>query len=115
MKQTQLLRGVLEGCVLAIIARRSTYGYELMQALHDYGFTSIVGGTLYPMLAKLEASGDLRGVQQASPDGPMRKYFTLTTQGAKTLAAFQADWASFGAQVARVMADTKEDQDDKTR
>ncbi|WP_179394744.1 PadR family transcriptional regulator [Lacticaseibacillus absianus] len=103
MKQTQLLKGVLEGCVLAIIGRQESYGYELMQALHDYGFTSIVGGTLYPLLAKLEKQGDVTGVMKASPEGPDRKYFTLTTQGQASLAEFQAQWAQIGAQVAAVM------------
>ncbi|VDH12792.1 transcription regulator () [Lactiplantibacillus plantarum] len=50
MKQTQLLKGVLDGCVLAIIADHEIYGYELIQALREDGFDSIVGGTLYPYL-----------------------------------------------------------------
>ena len=61
MKQTQLLKGVLDGCVLAILSKHESYGYEIMQALHQYGFTSIVGGTLYPLLAKLEKQGDVTG------------------------------------------------------
>lgn len=103
MKQTQLLRGVLEGCVLAIIAKGPIYGYELMQALHGYGFTSIAGGTLYPLLAKLEHQGALSSRSVASPEGPTRKYFSLTTQGFENLTAFQTQWAAFGAQVAAVM------------
>ncbi|WP_225046962.1 PadR family transcriptional regulator [Lacticaseibacillus kribbianus] len=111
MKQTQLLHGVLEGCVLAILAKTPTYGYALMQALHDYGFTSIAGGTLYPLLAKLEASGDLVGSQRESPDGPARKYFALTAQGEARLFAFEAEWAQFGAQVARVLADAAQQEE----
>lgn len=54
MKQSQLLKGVLEGCVLAIVAKGEIYGYELIQALQQVGFNSVMGGTIYPLLAKLE-------------------------------------------------------------
>lgn len=105
MKQTQLLKGVLDGCVLAILAKHESYGYEIMQALHRYGFDSIVGGTLYPLLAKLEKQGDVTGTIKPSPDGPDRKYLTLTAQGAASLADFRQQWAQIGAQVAAVMGD----------
>ncbi|MCI1985475.1 MAG: PadR family transcriptional regulator [Lactobacillus sp.] len=105
MKQTQLLKGVLDGCVLAILAQHESYGYELMQTLHHYGFTSVVGGTLYPLLAKLEKQGDVTGTIKASPDGPDRNYLTLTPQGAATLADFQQQWAQIQAQVASVMGE----------
>ncbi|WP_125703859.1 PadR family transcriptional regulator [Lacticaseibacillus daqingensis] len=111
MAQTQLLKGVLEGCVLAILARQESYGYELMQALHDYGFTSVVGGTLYPLLAKLEKQGDLVGRLIPSADGPARRYFHLTPQGQGTLREFEQQWAQLGSQVAAVLA-PQEGQDD---
>ncbi|MFO1564708.1 PadR family transcriptional regulator [Lactiplantibacillus plantarum] len=85
MKQTQLLKGVLDGCVLAIISDHEIYGYELIQALREDGFDSIVGGTLYPLLAKLENRGDLIGQFKTSPDGPQRKYYAITPQGLQTL------------------------------
>ena len=103
LKQTQLIKGVLEGCVLAIIADHEIYGYELIQALRQAGFDSIVSGTLYPLLAKLEHQGALSSRSVASPEGPTRKYFSLTTQGFENLTAFQTQWAAFGAQVAAVM------------
>ena len=52
MKETQLLKGVLDGCVLAIISEQEIYGYELVQRLKDAGFTTIVGGTVYPLLSR---------------------------------------------------------------
>ena len=57
MKETQLLKGVLEGCVLSIIKTQQVYGYELVQVMRNYGFTTIVGGTIYPLLQKLEKQG----------------------------------------------------------
>ncbi|WP_204122409.1 PadR family transcriptional regulator [Lacticaseibacillus mingshuiensis] len=109
MKQTQLLKGVLDGCVLAILARHESYGYELMQALHEYGFTSIVGGTLYPLLAKLEKQGDVTSTIKPSPDGPDRNYLTLTAHGRESLAEFQAQWHQIQSQVSRVMGEKKDD------
>ena len=48
MKETQLLKGVLEGCVLDMIAKKERYGYELVQTLREAGFDTIVPGTIYP-------------------------------------------------------------------
>ncbi len=70
MKQSQLLKGVLEGCVLAIVAKGEIYGYELIQALQQVGFNSVMGGTIYPLLAKLEKNGDLASRMRPSPEGP---------------------------------------------
>ncbi|ALO05114.1 PadR family transcriptional regulator [Lactiplantibacillus paraplantarum] len=92
MKQTQLIKGVLEGCVLAIIADHEIYGYELIQALRAAGFDSIVGGTLYPLLVKLEKHGALTSQFKASPAGPQRKYYAITPQGLQTLATFNLQW-----------------------
>lgn len=106
MKSSQLLKGVLEGCVLLIIGQGEIYGYELMQRLHAYGFTTVVGGTLYPLLAKLEKQGDIIGVLRTSPDGPDRKYFQLTATGIAARQAFQQQWATLVAQVAAVEEET---------
>ncbi|WKF85706.1 PadR family transcriptional regulator [Lacticaseibacillus pantheris] len=105
MKQSQLLKGVLEGCVLLIIGQGEIYGYELMQRLHAYGFTSVVGGTLYPLLTKLETQGQIAGNLRTSPDGPDRKYFRLTTSGVKAGHDFERQWAELRAQVAAVVED----------
>ena len=103
MRQSQLLKGVLEGCVLAIIGRKEIYGYELIQALQTAGFSSVVGGTIYPLLAKLEKNGDVTSHMRPSPDGPDRKYFQMTRQGAQSLAIFQRDWDQLVKQVAAVL------------
>ncbi|PTM24658.1 PadR family transcriptional regulator [Lactobacillus sp. PFC-70] len=99
MKQSQLIKGVLEGCVLAIISQGETYGYQLIQALHHHGFPSLVGGTLYPLLAKLEKGGAIVSVKKPSPDGPARKYYTLTPQGKETFQTFQHQWSQLSGHV----------------
>lgn len=92
MKQTQLLKGVLEGCVLAIIQKEKIYGYELVQELRKSGFDDIVGGTIYPLLQKLEKQDAIIGEIQPSPDGPDRKYYTLTEAGYERLLEFKEQW-----------------------
>ena len=52
MKETQMLKGVLDGCVLQIISQKEIYGYELVQELRNQGFENMVGGTVYPLLQK---------------------------------------------------------------
>lgn len=94
LKETQMLKGVLEGCVLTLIQQGNgtIYGYELVQQLKAAGFTTIVGGTIYPLLQKLEKNGQITGVMKKSPEGPDRKYFTLTASGEAALADFTQQW-----------------------
>lgn len=103
MKKSQLLKGVLEGCVLAIIAEKPIYGYELMQVLKDAGFTSIAGGTLYPLLQKLEAQNMIRGDLYPSPEGPDRKYFVLTAEGKSSLKDFKDEWENLTHDVSNIL------------
>ena len=93
MKETQLLKGVLDGCVLQMISQREIYGYELVQELKNSGFSSIVGGTVYPFLQKLERNGYISGQMKPSADGPDRKYFYLTDKGRTYLNDFWEQWS----------------------
>lgn len=103
MKQTQLLKGVLEGCVLATIREEPTYGYELVQSLRRAGLTDLVGGTIYPLLQKLEKQGAITGVVQPSPDGPDRTYFHITDEGKQRLTQFKEQWENLGEIVGRLV------------
>lgn len=102
LKPTQLLKGVLDGCVLQIISEKEIYGYELVQTLKQAGFTTIVGGTVYPLLQKLEKQELIKGELKPSPDGPDRKYFTITEAGVEYLAAFQLQWRELVETVERI-------------
>jgi len=107
MKETQLLKGVLEGLILSIIKKRSVYGYELIQIMRHYGFTTIIGGTIYPILQKLEKQGCISGRTLPSPDGPERKYFFITEKGEEQLASFIEQWRSLNVKVNRILEDKK--------
>ncbi|MBA5850249.1 PadR family transcriptional regulator [Clostridium sp. cel8] len=92
MKQTQLLKGVLEGCVLLIISKNEVYGYELVQLLKEYGFKEIVAGTVYPLLQKLEKQGYLLSEMKSSKEGPDRKYYYTTQKGITRCKDFIEQW-----------------------
>jgi PadR family transcriptional regulator PadR len=87
-----MLKGVLEGCVLEIIGRGSTYGYEITQQLRTLGFTEVVEGTVYTILVRLER-GELVSIEKKPSDlGPPRKFYTLTKLGRQELEYFWKKW-----------------------
>ena len=78
------------------------YGYELIQSLKETGFDKIVAGTVYPLLQKLEKQGVIVGEMRPSPDGPDRKYFSLTKEGRERLEEFWNQWQDLVIKVERV-------------
>jgi PadR family transcriptional regulator PadR len=89
---TEMLKGVLEGCVLEIISRGQTYGYEITRTLIELGFTDVVEGTVYTILLRLE-KGDFVSVEKKPSEiGPPRKFYTLTSSGTEQLAQFWRKW-----------------------
>lgn len=92
MDKSQLMKGILEGCILKIIEQEETYGYEIVNRLQEYGFSEAKEGTLYPLLLRLEKKKLIRGSFKESPLGPKRKYYTLTDEGKKSIAQFDTAW-----------------------
>ncbi len=89
---TEMLKGVLEGCVLQIISKEEIYGYEITKRLNDLGFTDVVDGTVYTILLRLEKNGLVSSTKKKSEIGPPRKFFTLTADGEHQLQLFWAKW-----------------------
>ncbi|MFX3617280.1 MAG: PadR family transcriptional regulator [Sporolactobacillus sp.] len=89
---TEMLKGVLEGCVLEIISRKETYGYEITRRLNALGFTDVVEGTVYTILIRLEKSKLVVVTKKPSDMGPPRKFFLLNDAGRKELRRFWAKW-----------------------
>ncbi|WP_125703544.1 PadR family transcriptional regulator [Lacticaseibacillus daqingensis] len=110
MKQSQLIKGVLEGCVLSLIGPAEVYGYELIQALRENGFENLVGGTLYPLLAKLEQNGELISTMRPSPDGPDRKYYRLTPAGWQAVRDFKLQWETLVGHVETILERVNTDE-----
>ena len=89
---TEMLKGVLEGCVLQIISQGETYGYAITQQLKELGFTDVAEGTVYTITSRLERQNLLETEKKASEKGPARKFFKLNTAGKEDLAAFWLRW-----------------------
>lgn len=89
---TEMLKGVLEGCVLEILSRNETYGYEITKQLNDLGFTDVVDGTVYTILVRLEKNKLVETTKKPSDKGPPRKFFTLNDAGREELRRFWEKW-----------------------
>jgi PadR family transcriptional regulator PadR len=96
---SQLRRGVLEFCVLALLRDGERYGFELVRTLADAGGLVTTEGTLYPLLARLRRDGVVETTWRESPSGPPRRYYRLTPAGHEALSAFSAEWARFRTSV----------------
>lgn len=90
----QVRRGLLELCVLALIERRPTYGYELVTQLARTPQLAAGEGTVYPLLRRLRRDGLLETQWKESDAGPPRQYYALTAVGRGHFAALQHDWAA---------------------
>lgn len=101
--KSQLLKGVLEGCILKIIMfKKEAYGYEIVTELKNYGFGQCTEGTIYPLLTRLEKKEKLKSEKKDSPFGPKRKYYSLTKKGVKDLDDFFKTWISFKSFVEKI-------------
>lgn len=87
-----MLKGVLEGCVLEIISRGETYGYEITQQLRELGFTDVVEGTVYTITMRLEKNKLVDIEKKKSNVGPPRKFYKLNTAGQERLEVFWERW-----------------------
>jgi len=87
-----MLKGALEGCVLEIIGREKTYGYEITQQLRKLGFSDVVEGTVYTILVRFEKNKFVDIEKKPSEMGPPRKFYMLTETGFKELRRFWAKW-----------------------
>ncbi|MEU6782903.1 PadR family transcriptional regulator [Nonomuraea angiospora] len=90
---TEMLKGVLEGIVLAILSGRPAYGYEITARLRDRGFTDIAKGTVYALLVRIEQRGLVDVEEVPSEKGPPRKVYCLTAQGRAYLEEFWRTWS----------------------
>ena len=92
---TEWLRGALQVCVLHVIAAGPTYGYAIASALADAGLGPIKGGTLYPLLARLEEAGLVTVDWRAGDGGPGRKFYALTDAGRAEHQRQTVHWQDF--------------------
>jgi PadR family transcriptional regulator PadR len=101
--RSQLLKGVLDGCVLSIIEKETVYGYELSKKLQEAGLDEVSEGTIYPVLLRLQKNGYIRGDMRPSESGPNRKYYSLTDEGLAALNELVVEWTRIAGPVTLLM------------
>ena len=92
-QMTEMLKGTLEGIVLAILASQPAYGYQITARLRDHGFADLVEGTIYAVLVRIEQKGLVDVDKVPSEKGPPRKVYSLNTGGQEQLEEFWRTWS----------------------
>ncbi|WP_206207751.1 PadR family transcriptional regulator [Virgibacillus profundi] len=87
-----MLKGLLDGSLLALIAKGETYGYEIIEKLQEHKFAVVSEGSIYPVLMRLQKNNLVSTVMRKSPSGPKRKYYTITEDGIVELERFKEHW-----------------------
>ncbi len=102
-----MLKGVLEGCVLEIISRGKTYGYDITRRLNALGFTDVVDGTVYTILVRLEKNHLVDIERKSSYMGPPRKFFALNDKGREELRRFWTRWEFIASKISELKEEQK--------
>ncbi|MDH6576213.1 PadR family transcriptional regulator [Kitasatospora sp. MAP5-34] len=103
-RRSSWLKGVLDLLVLACLTEGESYGYEISKALAGAGLGEIKGGTLYPVLNRLEEAGLAVGEFRVAERGPGRRYYRLTDEGRQALAEQGASWLEFHTTVRTMLS-----------
>jgi PadR family transcriptional regulator PadR len=99
MDSSQLLKGVLDAAVLAVLADEDGYGYDIVRRLREAGLTDVGDASVYGTLRRLFQSGALSSYVVPSDEGPHRKYYGLTPVGTQQLAGARLAWKGFSTTV----------------
>ncbi len=103
MDKAQLLKGLLEGCILEVISQEETYGYAITEQLNEQGFTDLNEGSVYPVLIRLSKKGLVTSQSRKSELGPRRKYFQITDAGIEALSNFRNNWLEVSSTVNTIL------------
>lgn len=106
MDSTQLLKGVLDTAVLAVLEKEDGYGYDIVRRLREAGFEEIGDATVYGTLRRLYSSGSLTSYVLPSDGGPNRKYFSINETGRSNLSNQRIIWNKFTKNMAAVLGIT---------
>jgi len=102
--EIQLKKGVLSLCVLALLARSDSYAYEIASRLSDA--IDMGEGTIYPLMRRMQADGQVETYLVESSSGPSRKYYRLTDAGRRALETQGSEWTRFARSVDEIVAGT---------
>lgn len=101
-QMTEMLKGTLEGIVLAVVSARPAYGYEITAWLREQGFTDIAEGTVYALLVRVEQRGLVDVEKVPSEKGPPRKVYSLNDAGRGQLEEFWRTWGFLAERIDRL-------------
>ena len=107
MDTTQLLKGVLDLAVLAVVGDEDGYGYDVVRRLRAAGIAEVGDASVYGTLRRLYAAGALTSYVVPSEEGPHRKYYGINAQGRAMLAAQRKDWDEFAGAMGRLVRTEK--------
>ncbi len=105
--RSQLLKGVLDMCLLALIAEQPSYGYEMVSKLEARGLDLMSEGSIYPLLSRMQHKDLVEGYYEGSSAGPVRKYYRIRQEGQERLARWREDWVRLSAGVEMVLQGEK--------
>lgn len=111
-QMTEMLKGTLEGIVLATLAVQPAYGYEITARLREQGFVDIAEGTVYALLVRIEQRGLVDVAKVPSEKGPPRKVYSLNVQGAEYLEEFWKAWRFLTERIERLNHHTGHPQEE---
>jgi PadR family transcriptional regulator PadR len=100
---SQLLKGVLDMCLLALIREEPSYGYEMVSKLQDRGLNLVSEGSIYPLLSRLQKGGLIDGYFVESTGGPPRKYYRMAAKGKRQLSDWAGEWTTVATGVQAVL------------
>lgn len=102
---SQLKRGTLELCALAVVNRGDCYGYELVNRVSEC--IEVTEGTVYPLMKRLKDGGLIDSYIMESNEGPPRKYYSITERGKEELERLSAEWREFTESVDNLLKGDK--------
>lgn len=106
-QDTEMLKGVLEGIVLAVVEATPTHGADITAWLRDEGFVDIAEGTVYALLVRIEQRGLVEVEKVPSEKGPPRKVYSITAQGREHLAEFWRTWSFLSERLEKLHSEPK--------
>ncbi|MEN0130816.1 MAG: PadR family transcriptional regulator [Brevundimonas sp.] len=107
-QMTEMLKGTLEGIVLAALRSRPAYGYEITTTLREQGFVDLAEGTVYALLVRIEQRGFVDVEKVPSEKGPPRKVYTLNAAGRAQLDEFWRTWSFLAGRIEQLRTDANE-------
>jgi PadR family transcriptional regulator, regulatory protein PadR len=102
---TQLRKGVIEYCVLALLKDGPRYGGEVIQLLRGKGQLLVSEGTIYPLLSRMRSEGLVETEWRDTPGGAPRRYYRLSRSGQKAVGQFREEWFRFRESVDEIFRD----------